>query len=230
VAFIAPCSRNKEIYQGSSIFIINADGSNRIQLPGQAGGDYDPSWSPDGNKIAFVSLRAGGVPQIFVYDLVEGTTLHLASSVLQSNSHPAWSPDGKYIVYVGSDDQIRVMQADGQERFILSRNASDFKNVEPVWSPDGQVVIFTQGVPTGSSVWLAAVPFSQDGGLPAQIQNSDYLTEAAFSPDGFWIAATGYPDGQRDIYIMTPNGVSRTQITDDAFYDFDPSWRPLVTP
>jgi Tol biopolymer transport system component len=122
------------------------------------------------------------------------------------------------------------MNSNGENRFILSRNSSDFKNIEPVWSPDGQVVIFTQGTRSSSSAWLAAVPYSPEGGLPTKIQNSNYFSEVAYSPDGFWIAATGFPNGQRDIYIMTPNGVSLTQMTNDLFSDFDPAWRPVVIP
>ena len=230
LAFTAPCKRNREVYQGTGIFIINADGSGLVQLPTAAGGDYDPAWSPDGKKIAFVSLRMEGVPQVFIYNLEINTITHLESTALQANSFPAWSPDGKLIVYVGSDNQIRVMRADGGERSLLSRNSSDFKNLEPVWSPDSKGVIFTQQTVDGSSVWLMAVPYSPEGGLPVKILNSDYLSEAAYSPDGFWIATTGYPVGQRDLYIMTPSGVNRTQITNDIFYDFDPAWRPLVAP
>ena len=230
MAFTAPCRRNRESYAGSSLYTINVDGSGLTQLPINPGDGYDPTWSPDGQRIAFVSLRIGGVPQIFVYSFQDNSVIHLSEDVLKSNTQPFWSPDGKLIAFVGSDNQIRVMEDDGSGRFILSRNSSDYKNSEPTWSPDGQVVIFTQYSLDLSSIWLMLVPFSREGGLPIKIPNSDYLSEVSFSPDGFWIASTGYPQGQRDLYIMTSSGVNRTQITDDLFNDFDPAWRPYVTP
>jgi len=230
MAFTAPCRRNRESYAGSSIYTINVDGSGLNQLPINPGDGYDPTWSPDGNRIAFVSLRVSGIPQIFVYNFLDNSITHLSEEVLKSNTQPIWSPDGKYIAFVGSDNQIRVMQDDGSGRFILSRNSSDFKNAEPTWSPDGQVVIFTQYSLDLSSIWLMLIPFSLEGGLPIKIPNSDYLSEVSFSPDGFWIAATGYPQGQRDLYMMTTSGVNRTQITNDTFNDFDPAWRPYLKP
>jgi eukaryotic-like serine/threonine-protein kinase len=230
LAFTAPCRRNRESYAGSSIYTINVDGSGMSQLPINPGDGYDPVWSPDGTKMAFVSLRVGGIPQVFIYDFTDNSVTQLADVTLKNNTQPVWSADGKMIAYVGSDNQIRVMKTDGTERFILSRNSSDFKNAEPIWSPDGQVVIFTQMIPDGSTVWLMLVPYSTDGGLPIKIPNSDYLSEVSFSPDGFWIAATGYPEGQRDLYILTSSGVNRTKITNDIFNDFDPAWRPMIPP
>jgi Tol biopolymer transport system component len=52
------------------------------------------------------------------------------------------------------------------------------------------------------------------------------MYEPSFSPDGFWLVFTGYPEGVRDIYLMTVSGVGRKQLTADAAYDFDPAWRP----
>jgi Tol biopolymer transport system component len=146
----------------------------------------------------------------------------------KANSNPYWSPDSQKIAYIGSDNQVRAMMADGSGRILLARNAFDYKNLEPVWSPDGQTVIFTQVSADLSLSWLMAVQYSPDGGIPVKIQNSDYLSEASFSPDGFWIAATGYPEGNRDVYIMTPSGAIRTALTKDEFVDFDPAWRPNV--
>lgn len=230
LVFVSPCKRRQETYPGSGLFIINADGSGLTPIRSPAGGDFSPAWSPDGKRIAFVSLRVSGVPQIFVYNLEDGSVTQLASNDLRSNTYPSWSPDGAQIVYVGSENQIRVMLADGTGRFLLARNAGDYKNSEPIWSPNGETVVFSQLIPNTSTVWLAAVPFSPEGGLPIKIPNSDYFLEASFSPDGFWLAATGYPDGRRDLYIMTVSGVNRKALTQDEFYEFDPAWRPAVSP
>jgi len=53
------------------------------------------------------------------------------------------------------------------------------------------------------------------------------IEDVEFSPDGLWIAFEGLDDKlNRDIYIMTASGGSRTRITVDPETDFDPAWRP----
>jgi serine/threonine protein kinase len=230
LVFVSPCKKRLESYSGSQLFLINVDGSGLTPIRSPSIGDYDPVWSPDGRRIAFVSLRVSGVPQVFIYNLEDNTAYQLSDVTLKSNSHPAWSPDGSQIVYVGSDNQIRVMKTDGTGRFLLSRNSSDFINSNPIWSSDGSTIIFSQQTPGTSTVWLAAIPYSLEGGLPIRIPNSDLLSQASFSPDGLWIAATGYPNGQRDLYIMTTSGVNQHQVTSDEFYEFDPAWRPAASP
>jgi eukaryotic-like serine/threonine-protein kinase len=230
LVFVSPCKKRDTIYPGSSLFIINADGSGLTPLRSRGSGDYSPAWSPDGNRIVFVSLREGGVPQVFIYNLEDNSVIHLADSTLKTNSSPAWSPDGTQIVFVGSNNLIQIMNTDGTGRLLLSRNASEYINAEPIWSSDGDTIIFSQQIPNTSTVWLAAVPFSPDGNVAVKIPNTDNFSEASFSPDGFWIAATGYPDGQRDLYIMTTSGSQRRAITSNEFNEFDPAWRPAAAP
>ena len=81
-------------YPGASLFIVNADGSGLLPLPSAPGGDYDPSWSPDGSQIAFTSLRNGGVPGIYTLNLNDNTVRSLVEDETRAISQPAWSPDG----------------------------------------------------------------------------------------------------------------------------------------
>ncbi len=226
LVFISPCPRNMDLYPGSSMFTIQVDGSELTPLPGIPGGDFDPAWSPDGETIAFTSLRNSSMPQIHLMHPEDGLVTLLAEDPVRPNTHPAWSPDGKHLVFMGADNQIRVMEKNGQGRFLLVRNASAFKNTSPVWSPDGQVVVFSQATADMSASWLSAVQYSENGAISVKIPGSDYMIEPDFSPDGLWLVSTGFGDGQRDIYIMTPSGVNRQRLTNDTYTDFDPAWRP----
>ena len=101
-------------------------------------------------------------------------------------------------------------------------------NVLPVWSPDGMVILYSQyyaGIP--SRVWLMSIRYEERGneGIdlgadPLPVQDVDY------SEDGFWLGFEGKDGDNRDISITTVAGASRTQLTTDPSYDFDPVWRP----
>ena len=62
IAFSSTRDGNLEIY------VMDADGNNLIRLTNHPEHDYQPSWSPDGGRIAFVSDRNGGIKQIYVMD------------------------------------------------------------------------------------------------------------------------------------------------------------------
>ncbi len=226
LVFISPCAKNTDVYRGSSLFIINVNGSGLTPLPTVPGGDYEPAWSPDGEVIAFTSLRMNDTPQIYMLNLADGQVTLLPEEPARPNSHAAWSPDGNFLVYMGADNQIRVMQKDGQGRFLVARNVSEYKNYDPTWSPDSRVIVFSQ-TDMKYPPWLSAVQYSVDGDIPVKIPDSEYSIEPDYSPDGFWLVFTSYWDGWRDIYIMMPNGVNRQRLTNDLFTDFDPSWQPF---
>jgi serine/threonine protein kinase/Tol biopolymer transport system component len=230
LVFVSPCSRNKETYRSSSLFLINADGSGLSPLiPAVPGGDYDPSWSPDGKKIAFSSLRNNDYPQIYVYNFDDSSITLLATDPPRANANPDWSPDGKQIVYVGHDYQIRVMDADGNNRFLLARNASEYRNVDPIWSPQGVAVVFIQWVTNMTNSWLVAVPYSPEGGVPVIIPGGEAAVDVDFSPDGYWLAISGFPEGNRDIYLMGANGMGKRVLFRDPANEFDPAWKPSAT-
>ena len=238
LVFISPCLGRADfyetIYNESSLYIINADGTGLDQLTAAPGSDFEPAWSPDGSKIAFTSVR-GGFRQIYSLDVEtrEVTLLTNTTSAIES-SQPAWSPDGTKIVYlvkrVGAY-QVWSMNANGQEAVQITRSGQDLWDYLPIWSPDGRTVFFNQRRPGAFRPWLMQID-SED--LTQEARRLNFITpieDVSVSADGYWLAFEGMDsEGNREIYYMTVAGSGRTRLTNDPKIDFDPVWRPLQTP
>ncbi|HJV32137.1 MAG TPA: hypothetical protein VJ558_08060, partial [Bacillales bacterium] len=84
----------------SNIWVMNADGTNPTQLTNVPFDDKNPTWSPDGNQIAFASNRAGDIDlidSIWVMDN-DGTNITQLTND-EDDNQPAWSPDGTQIAF-----------------------------------------------------------------------------------------------------------------------------------
>lgn len=100
-------------------------------------------WSPDGNRIAFVSTRDGGASHIFVIN-ADGTGLTEISKLAGSaEGAPSWSADGRHIAFMrafGGGDGIWYVDPDGSNPVQVTTNSGD---AYPSWSPDGSRIAFT---------------------------------------------------------------------------------------
>ena len=115
--------------------MIDADGGNRQNLTNNDRTDEDPSWSPDGKRIAFTSLKGGRKRDIYVMD-ANGDNPRNLTNHPDRDWNPSWSPDGKRIAFVSNrtrdlNRDIYVMDADGRNVRNLTNHPDDDEN--PAW-------------------------------------------------------------------------------------------------
>lgn len=133
--------------------IMNAETGKTIKdirFP-KLGEILNPSWSPDGDYIAFSAL-VGGQSDLFVYDLKKDSLQRLTND-LYSDLQPAWSPDSKSIAFVTdrfttnlsllNNGQYELAVYDFENGKINRIITFDHgKNINPQWSADGKNIYF----------------------------------------------------------------------------------------
>lgn len=107
------------------------------QITTSTAADLWPTFSPDGNQVAFSSDRSGTF-EIYVRSLAPGAIDRQVTSDGQENIQPAWSPDGQYLAYVARRrGGIAVIPVSGGAVRYLTEQGDT-----PAWSPDGRLVAY----------------------------------------------------------------------------------------
>jgi len=197
IAYVSAQTGVPQIYLMSNLL----DSDRRISelITNLPDGACQPSWSPDGRQIVFVSpclarstdyYRGGGLYTINV----DGSGLELLTSSFEGNFEPAWSPNGKWIAYTVLKTvadkpytQIYLINLIDKRVQILVGDV-DSSASQPAWNPDGSQLAYTRARFGVTQIWYIRVPDTGIGVDPANLVASgdkflDYLP--VWSRDGF---------------------------------------------
>jgi Tol biopolymer transport system component len=132
--------------------------------------DSTPAFSPDGNRLAFVSDR-GGSFEIYISAADGSHPVQLTSMKTGATGSPAWSADGKQIAFDSRENgqgDIYFISTDGGSPRRLTK--APYDSVTPSWSGDGRWIYFTSTAP-GRPIWKV----SPQGGEPVQVTKTGGL-------------------------------------------------------
>ena len=182
------------------LIVAEADGHRPQTILTSGEPLMSPDWSPDGERLAYVSFESGRSSQIFVQDVATGERRAVASFE-GINGAPAWSPDGRQLAITlsrGGNPDIYLINADGSgEPRQLTRHFGI--DTEPAWSPDGRQLYFTSNRGGGPQIYRIPVR----GGEAQRVTfEGAYNASPSVSDDGRFLAFTHRQDGNFRIAVQ----------------------------
>jgi len=201
----------------TDVYVMKTNGAGLTRLTTGLGYDASPTWSPDGQRIAFLSDRDGS-NQIYAMNADGSGQVRLTST--QAGA-PVWSPDGRKIAFQCRQDaayHLCVMNGDGSGQVRLAMNIGDVVQ-RLSWSPDSRKIAFIQGQ-SGQAIYVADADGSN---LVRLMTGTTEAASPAWSPDGSRIAFTVGDLGSGGVYAMNSDGSTVTQLSRNGA---EPQWSP----
>ncbi len=184
--------------------------------------DFLPDWSPDGQRIAFVSDRDGNY-SIYITDAQGLHVRRLSKTEDNVNQYnPVWSPDGKFITYINEEKGYgQIMLYDMATDTVEQLTDSYRTHVTPTWSPDGKTITFVSDLDERWNTKIYSLNVETRIISPILVGSA---TNPIWSPDGHYLLyISGY---ERPNLFIWDNSLGKSDLLYSGdFIDSDtPAW------
>lgn len=207
------------------LFVMDPDGSNKVQLTTYGKWINHPVWSPEYSRIAY-SATVDGNDKIFIMTADGKVNRQLTFGDNSDDKFPTWSPDGKYLAYISYRDKIPnlfVMDIYGENIKQLTFVEGEDIIHWPNWSPVSDVIAFSlnkAGDETGDRLYT----IKADGTEMTEILSSNEInlgdSEPAWSSDGRIMYFISNRSRHNEIWkVDYYKIVHNMTVTDDTKYD-----------
>jgi Tol biopolymer transport system component/DNA-binding winged helix-turn-helix (wHTH) protein len=196
---------NQTTPAGVEIYVKLVSEGEPRQLTHTGKVNFNPVWSPDGQRIAFTRSSESETALFTISAYGEGER-KLISFNQGTERRISWSPDGRFLAFADSDKNqpsrgsaIFLLSLDTHDRRELTAPPPEYSDEGPAFSPDGHALAFVRGSnsDTGSGFDLYVVPVS--GGEPRRL---------TFGDDVFWTGPTWTEDGRELVFSSKRTGSS----------------------
>jgi serine/threonine protein kinase len=182
-----------------------------------------PSWSPDGERVAFHS-RASGNSDIWIASISGGAPVNVTADSESFDAYPSWSPDGSRLAFLSSRGQggLYVMPIPpAQPRRVAPFPINPSR---PAWSPDGSSLYYT----VGDTLKMVDVTSGRTEGSLLK-GTSQARWDLSLSPDGRFLAyvdAIARTSEADRMWVMNMSDGSAVQISSRHGAYRSPFWDP----
>ena len=218
----------------TELVVMNTDGSDLRSLTAGTVPAELFDWSPDGREIAVSMNLSGRGPQIFIYDVADGTLRDLLPSDT-FQYEPRWSPDGASIAFTEGEHvqsngttSITLVDASGENRRVLHLTRGSAYSHD--WSPQGDSIALASSDAAGTSgIFVVPVDEPQSSQFLTDSQPHDFIPR--WSPDAEHILAVRNEVSSAGVTVSSlivvhvDNG-GTTTVAEDIDGLSPPAWRP----
>jgi Tol biopolymer transport system component len=225
---------------GSSIMVVNSDGSGLQSVTPEGWQSVDPSWSPESSQVVFASNQDGNYE---LYTTKPHSRLPVQLTRTEApiqNLDPSWSPDGKSIVFsrprshtVGNPNpaQLYLLKVGSMTTTRLTSSPSGLGDRGATWSPDGTSIAFYSDRTGVDNVYI----LDRSSRQVEMVTSRKVNREPTWAPDGTALTFVSTRSGATELWTlnlvgMTPGQAVAAQLTFDKQGKSHPSWISVPVP